>query len=311
MGRRRVADYVVAGLMLGALGATIAARPDAVGILSDVARSPARALSDVRLLRAGSDALTHANHARFAPARFTAHGAERQVVERLRAHAGPGGDVRVFTVTDDPVLYVLTGQPPVWMPNLYNASPVYEQARITRWLEREDPPYALLDRDRLHWDGFQLVVRAPLVFADVVDRYVPFESLGRLDLLRRRRPSEAMPLAYWRDALGADVNLGRLASVSSFARAASCTGACADLLTIQTRGGGDGPLRIPLRVGELPFSITLARVPGEAVYHVLLDRVWFWRAAQWAGLPRGLGEAAPDGLGLSIRPVAPDDRALY
>ena len=37
--------------------------------------------------------------------------------------------MRLFALSDDPILYVLTGQFPVWQTNLYNASPWYEQQR--------------------------------------------------------------------------------------------------------------------------------------------------------------------------------------
>lgn len=310
-GRRRVADYTVAGLLLGALCATILVRPTTWAVLVDVSRSGARALSDAGILLAGSEAVRRANEARYAPERFAAYHAQRQVVERLRAHAGAGRPVRVFTVTDDPALYILTGQPPVWLANLYNTSPRYEQARMVRWLREDDPPYAVINRDRWGWDEFQYVVRTPLLFAEVVDRYVPFDAVGRLDLLRRRGAAEALPLPYWRDTLGADVNVGRLASVSSFGRAPACERACADLLEVEMPGRGEGPVRVPLSVGGLPFSVTYSRVPGEAVYRVLLDRVWFWRAAQRASLPRGLGGPIPGGLEVRIRRVPANDGVLY
>ena len=139
----------------------------------------------------------------------------------------------------------------------------------------------------------------------------PANAVGRIDLLRRRGAAEGLPLSYWRDALGADVNVGRLASVSSFDRAPSCESACADLLEVQVRGRGEGPVRVPLHVGDLSFSVTLSRVRNEAVHRVLLDRVWFWRAAQRSNLSRRLGEAIPDGLGVRIRRVPVNDHVLY
>ena len=310
-GKRRTIDYLAAGLILGAISATLVARPDAARKLAILSGSVNRALSDVQRLATGAEALSQANAARFAPDRFTSYPAERQAVERLRAHAGPGRDVRVFAVTDSPILYVLTGQPRVWMPNLYNASPVYEQVRMVRLLENEAPPYAVVNRDRLVFDGFQMAVRVPLVFAEVVDRYVPLESLGRVDLLRRRASTERPALSYWRETLGADVNVGRLASVSSFDRSGACQGPCADLLEVRVAGAGEGPIQVPLRVGDLSFSVTLTRVPDEHVYRVLLDRVWFWRVAQRSNLPRGLGESLPQSVHPQVRQVPINDAVLY
>lgn len=310
-GRRRMIDHVVAGLILGTIGATLVAKPDATSVLATVSGSFGRALSDVRLLLTGADAVDEANRVRFAPERLARYPAERQVVDRLRAHAGPAGDVRVFAVTDNPILYVLTGQPRVWMANLYNGSPVSEQTRMVRWLQSENPPYAVLNRDRLMLDGFQLVVRNPLVFAEAVDRYVPFDSIERIDLLQRRVSGEPVALAYWRDRLGADVNVGRVASVSSFSRAATCESRCADLLDVGIAGAGAGSVQIPIRVADLAFSVTFTRVPDEAAYRVLLDRVWFWRAAQRSNLPRSLGESQNASVRPRIRQVPIDEGVLY
>ncbi len=309
-GRRCTVEYVVAGVTLGLAGAIVAGSPGAAPLAHAVAKAPSRLVSDAALLARGGDVIRTANAARFAPERFGLYVAERQVFARLRAHAGSDGDLRVFALTDAPILYVLTGQPPVWSANLYNASPVYEQERIVKWLDEEQPPYVVLDPDRLNWDGFQKVVRAPIVFSAVVDRYVPFDSVGRIDLLRLRAPGEPMALAFWRERLGAWVDIGHLARVSSFQESDDCHAACGDLLVVKTPSG-DGRVTVALLIDELTFLLTFDRVPGENVYRVLLDRVWFWHAAKRADLARGLEVSTPAGVRARIVPVPLKEGVLF
>jgi hypothetical protein len=216
----------------------------------------------------------------------------------------------VFTLTDDPVLYILTDQPSMWMVNLYNGSPAYEQARMVSWLQTHKPRFCVLDTDRLMWDGFQQVVRAPIVFNEVIDTYVPADIVGRLDVLRRRQPGEPLALDFWRDRLGTDVNIGRLASISSYVNSLDCETECGDVLRVEMAEGGSGSVTIPFTVSDSSFSVTFARVPSERVYHVLLDRIWFWNVAKRAGLDPIIGPA-PEAARLEHRRVAIRRDVLY
>ena len=137
-----------------------------------------RLLRDLDVVGDGPRAWQAVNMARFARDRVVCTLPSASWSIDSRCYSGPRGDVRVFTVTDDPVIYLLTGQPAVWMANLYNASPAYEQTRLVSWIRNEKPPYAILDPNRLTFDGFQEVVRDPLVFAEVVHAYVPLEVVG-------------------------------------------------------------------------------------------------------------------------------------
>jgi hypothetical protein len=250
--------------------------------------------------------------ARFSPDRFTVYASQRQVIERLRLHAGPGADLRVFAVTDDPVLYVMTGQPAVWVSNMYNTSPTYEQERMVRWLREDKPPYAVLDPDHLIWDGFHQAVRVPVVYSEVVHSYVPLDVVGRIHVARRRRSDEKPAIPYWRERLGADVDVGRLASVSSFrAGTTACSQVCGDLLEIEVPFGGTGRVTVSFVVADLPFSLTFTRVPSESTYRVLLDRVWFWNVAKRDGMPRSVAHALPAGVNVRVHSVPMKAGVLY
>ena len=310
-GRRRVADYVAIGAIFGALAAALLVKPSLPATAAFLARSPLRALSDFQVLTVERASAGRVNAARFAPDRFTMFLSERKAVAMLRARSGATGDVRVFALTDNPVLYILTGQPTVWMSNLYNASPVYEQAAVVQWIEQDKPPYAIFDPDRLSFDNFQMPVRVPLVFSEVVSAYVPLDVADRLQILRRRASGEPIALAYWRERLGSNNDVGRLASISSFAGASSCSSTCGDLLEVQLPPGGSGPVSIPMTVNGLPFSVSFTRMPDETAYDVLLDRVWFWEVAKRNGLAHALDATLPPGVSARVRQVPWKPGVLY
>jgi hypothetical protein len=116
-------------------------------------------------------------------------------------------------------------------------------------------------------------------------------------------------LSYWRDTLGPDINLGRIASVSSFDASAGCTTGCGDLLEVHVAADGTGRVKVPIVVGGLSFGLWFTSVPQDTLYRVLLDRVWFWDVAKRAGLPHGIGTSAPPGV--RVRQVALSDDRLY
>ena len=76
----------------------------------------------------------------------------------------------------------------------------------------------------------------------------------------------------------ADVDVGRLASVSSFSEAAGCSSACGDLLVVEMPAGGAGRVSVPVTAADLPFSLSFTRVPegvsmGSCSRAVTSDRV--------------------------------------
>jgi hypothetical protein len=251
------------------------------------------------------------NEARFAPERFAMFLDERRVVDWLHTHVPSAPDRRVFAITDDPVFYILTGQSSIWMSNMYDASPVYRQKHVIKWLREETPPYTVLDRDRLTFDGFQKVVRVPLIFSEVASTYLPVDQVGRFQILRHREPGEAVALTFWRQTLGSDVNVGRLTSISSFSTARTCSQACGDLLEVELPRGGAGRVSLPMTISNVPFSLTFTRVPDETTYRLLLDRVWFWNIAKREGLPHAVDPTVSSDLRVRIRSVEDNPTLLY
>jgi hypothetical protein len=309
-GRRGKTEYVACGIVMGAFLAMLVVRPTAGVDVTTIARAPSRLAGVVSVLWRRQALAPTVNAARFAPERFDMYVLERRAVETIRRHAGPSGDVGVFALTDEMSVYLLAGQRRLWISNMYDASPLPRQTKVVEWLKRESPPYVVFNVDHLLFDGFQMVVRVPLVYAEVVSRYVPLEVDGKMQVLRLRGAAEPLALSYWRDRLGADVDVGRLASVSSFG-ARNCSGECGDLLEVHAPLGGTGRVTVPITAAGLPFSVSFTRVPGETTYRLLLDRVWFWNAAKRAGLPYGLAQTPDPTLQIDVRSVDSTIAALY
>jgi hypothetical protein len=305
---RRRWEYLLGGALIGAVYAALLVQPGGEGLRA-LLQSPGRAASDLVFLVTDHHTAAAVNSARFASERFRMYVPEMQILDKIRQHAGVGGDARLFCLTDDPVLYILSGQT-VWLSNLYDASPVYRQTRMVRWLRESRPPYVVLNPGTVVFDQFQKAVRVPLVFSETVFQYVPLDTGAVLHLLRRREVGEPIALSYWRDTLGPDINLGRIPSVSSFDASAGCTTGCGDLLEVQVAADGTGKVKVPIVVGGLSFGLWFTSVSQETtLYRVLLDRVWFWDVAKRAGLPHGIGSSAPTGV--RIRQVALSDERLY
>jgi hypothetical protein len=182
---------------------------------------------------------------------------------------------------------------------------------VVNWLREESPPYTVLDNDWLTFDGFQKAVRVPLIFSEVASTYVPADVVGRFKVLRRRGPSESVALTYWRETLGADVDVGRLASISGFTRARGCAVMCGELLEVDVRPGGAGRVSLAMTIADLPFTLTVTRVPNETTYRILFDRVWFWEVAKRAGLPHTLGPTVSSDMRVRLRLVEPNATLLY
>jgi hypothetical protein len=308
-GTRRPVEDGVSGMVLGIALAAAFVKPAAADFSRSLLSAPRRAWSNLQLLADPEPLAKRVQSEQFSEDRFRSYVAQREVVAWVRANAP--NDVRLFALTDNAVLYLLTGQPTVWLSNLYDGSPVDRQARIVSWLEEERIPFAVVAPDGLRFDGFQTAVRLPLVYSAAAYRYVPLQVVGGVHVLRRRSDTEAPDLAFWRDLIGADLNLGRLASVSSYQPADDCETDCGTLLQIEVPPGTSGVITVPITVGGLSFSVSFTATPRDRYHRVLAERLWFWSVGRRAGLPVAVDSTLSEGVRVTLHPTRIDDRILY
>ena len=260
--------------------------------------------------RSGFD---RANAERYAPARFLRHTDETAVVLALETRTK--GPVTLFALSDSPVLYILTGQPPVWMSNMFNASPVSEQRRVSDWLTRSRPDFVVFKRDQLTLDGIQSVVRLPLVFDAVMAHYVPDGRIKDYEVMRRRNGTEAVPLDRWLELFGTSIDLGRLPTIIDAAKRPTCsqTEVCDEYVVIRTaRNVSTGqPAVCALDVDGRRFDIHFQLESGVTSYTIPLSRLWIWKAAAETGVRPTVATLPSDARRAGLIKVAMDPERLY
>jgi hypothetical protein len=257
--------------------------------------TPRHLADSIQIIASGESLLEKANASYFAPEHFDGFPEERAVVARIRAVASGEVAPEVFVLTDDPIVYILSGQrAPVFHANMYNASPIYEQERVIKWIDATKPAFVVFEPGALNFDEFQKVVRLPLVFNAVVESYVPQEAVGRFEILRRRQLGEPIAMAYWRDKLGAETKFGHLGQLSSFEQFGACeplsSAFCVDFLQVRLSTSPAPPrsVDVPMQIAGLQFEIVLDTIPEKHEYQLRLDRFWPWHAATVAGFSRGV-----------------------
>jgi hypothetical protein len=255
-------------------------------------------------------ASAEANRERFAPERFELYQVERALVATLSSRRG--GPVRLFALSDDPILYVLTKQFPVWQTNLYNASPTYEQQRVVAALRNDPPDYMVAIPGRLTFDLVPVAVRNPDVVALAVDRYVPDAPVDPYLVLRPRRDGEPVQPAFWRTLFGDTLDLGMLPLSLADTSYPPCTPAavCQELLVLTALGPAEERTgSIGLEIARARIDLTFGMKPDVRRYVIPLSRLWPGVAARAAGL--SLDVVATDGFTVERRVVGRPPGRLY
>jgi hypothetical protein len=160
------------------------------------------------------------------------------------------------------------------------------------------PSFVLVAKSQLYFEGFHKAIRTPLVFDEVVESYVPFESAGGFQVARRRGGGEPPALSSWREILGSEVDLGLLGAASSVDRLSACSPrpgtTCLEFLRLHVPPSEElgRHVDIAFLVGGLSYRVRVHLVRGRAEYAVNLSRLWFWSVARRRGIT---AEVLPQG----------------
>ena len=274
---RNAMEFVAAGGVLGAYIAIMAMSGTLPGHWQQVIEGPNRVAT---FFTGDALRIAEANDKRFASFHFERFEDEVRVAKRIRALSPPGKPATSYVLTDNQVIYILLDQKPPFHSNAYNSSPVYEQEKVRQWLVRNKPKYTVLDPTKLAFDTFSTIVRVPVYFNHVIENYVPLETVGTLELLRRRRPGEPIAAVFWRDKLGSTIAFGHFPRASTAARLDRCMPGetCQNFLKISIPDTRQDRriLSVPFKAGGLDFTATFVAVSGSNFYYLSLDRIWFW-----------------------------------
>jgi hypothetical protein len=219
----------------------------------------------------------------FSATRFVRLPEYRQVVDVLRQNSRIREGAPVWTLGDGAMFTVMLRQRwPYYFPNFYDASPIEFQREIIDRLGKRPPERVVFNTApaAMTFDFVPNIVRVPLLFQWAVENLVPEQRVGTFEILRRRAPEEPVALAWWRDRIGGDVNLGHVPRLADGHGSPCSDGSdCGTQLEVRLTGPArPATVTIPLEVGELSFSVTFDTSSGER-FMVPLDRLWFWTGA--------------------------------
>jgi hypothetical protein len=285
--RRDAVAAAITGAFAGAMLAGLQFDEGLQSYLSGVGATPVRTI-DSLVYASRPDAVRGAEDEAVALGRYYSW-PEAEIARRLRTVSG--SERPSFAVLGDgPMLYVWLRQRPPYHVNLYDSAPLAQQRKMIERLEETKPTYLAWDRDPFPVDKVPYHVRDPLVFSYAIDHYVPAQrgkrscppaqpSCGAADILRRRRPTEKVPLGYWVSRLGNQIDLGFIPSYADPPRdPCGGEGSCATYAVVRGTAMYKGAAIQLIATGQgRSFGVLMRTRPGPSSYAVRLDRLWFWR----------------------------------
>ena len=311
--KRTIVETATAGGVLGAYIAIVTMSGALPGHWYQLKDGPERLLG---FFMDDSMPFDEANAKQFAPFHFTRFKDEVKVSERIQVLSLPGETARMYVLTDNQVIYILLGQKPPYHSNMYNSSPIYEQKKVLQWLVENTPTYVVFDPGKLIFDTFQAIVRTPLYVNHVIENYTPLETVGTLEILRRRRAGEPVATKFWREKIGATLAFGHFPRASTASKLPDCAleTECQDFLKITVpKGTFNGKtLAIPFKAGGLDFEATFVVVKEVETYYLSLTRMWFWDVLNRSEITTRIeNKRLPKGIDVKFQRRAAGSDILY
>ena len=220
----------------------------------------------------------------------------------------PDGDI--FVLGDRADLYLLLDKPAPYFISFYNQSPIQSQRRTISWLQRHRPAFVFWDATARVFDQVPNVVRVPLLFRYMVSHYLPAGEVRNFQLLRSRRPEEAVDITYWRRMLGDTINLGYIPSLSLAGSSALPGGSVSDrYVAVDVHSPVQGRTdTLQLSISGQNLGIQFTERAGVSRYWINLERL------PWMDLEAGLPTLLPPqrtGLAANLRLLAFRTDRLY
>lgn len=280
--RPRPVPALTAGLAIGAFVAMLhlTATVTPGDYVSDAVTTPVRVADNAALAAFDRERVRRAGSQRFAPRRFEGVPEYESIAKPYGPALGGPGEHRFATLGDAQILYPALSQLPPQYISLYDAGRVSEQKKLLEAL-RAAPPAKLVWRHDFGIDGMPYVVRDPLVFRYAIDHYVPETFSSPADILRRRKPREAVAWDYWRGRLNEILDLGFIPGYSKGAELDDCRPGrsrpgCVPYALLSGRAEDGNPVDVRMPRPGGGFTARFAAQSDVRVYAIRLDRLWFW-----------------------------------
>lgn len=189
----------------------------------------------------------------------------------------PAPPIPSFAVVgDSQMTYVLLHQAPPYQIDMYDAGRIAEQRAMLSDLRRRPPRYVIWSKPFFQ-DGVPYSVRDPLVFSWLIENYVPDNISAATDILRRRRPLEPIPAAFWSSQLGGGVDLEYIPSASDATESPRCSRGpgCVRYALVSGHGAAGSEVYVQVSGRGHTYPVSFRVRSGVLVYPIRLDRLWF------------------------------------
>ena len=281
--RRSLRSVVATSVFACALLAALHFDSGLDGRLTAAAKSPIRAADSLRFLTEPGS-ISSRTDATYARSRFAA----QPDIELARELVSVSGSAHpsFFVLGDAAILYLWFGQRPPYQVNLYNSAPIGEQRRMVDLLRRDRPQYLVLTPEPTGVDGLPHQVRDPLLYSYAIQSYVPVLPAWRdcpplpqpckaAEILRRRAPSEPIPIEFWKSQLGDSIDLGYIPSHAD--PPGRCRGDCTEYAVVEGKAASKGDtIELEASGRGQRFAVVMKTRPRTPGYTIRLDRLWFW-----------------------------------
>jgi hypothetical protein len=218
----------------------------------------------------------------------------------------------IFVLGDRADVYIALRRAPAFYPNIYNQSPLFCQRKTIAWIHTNSPKYLIWDPDEKFFDEVPNLVRVPLLYNYAVARFVPLGVIDEYDVLRLRRGDEPPALAYWRDKLGAAIDLGSIPALSTALAKATAGGRYQmRYLIVRPSPPVDGFVySIVVQLAGEPYTVYFRGRRDVNEYAIALDRLPFAQIGDEFGRPPTV-DSVPSGVSAEIRTLRFPRQRLY
>jgi len=193
-------------------------------------------------------------------------------------------DDDLFILGDDSYLYIILNQKTPFYITFYNQSILYSQKNTVNWIHNHQPKYVMWRESFKEFDEVPNIVRAPLLFDDIVSNYAYLDRIGQFLILQRKNTATSINMDFWREHLGDTVNLGFIPSRSEpekFTVHKNATSYNFNFLNVTIQNPVQDAIReIPFDIDGGVYKIAFKEKKNTYEYNINLNRIWFWQAAR-------------------------------
>jgi hypothetical protein len=272
------------GIITGLLVAALVASGELTSLRSGIAAAPRSLFADTKAFLQPSGADRAAERQRFSSSHFEQYTSELALGQTIRPLLR-GGSSSLYVLGDAPVEYVLLDQRPPWEINVYNTSPIRDQAHVIAWIDQHRPSVVVLDRQNGQlFDGVPNDVRIPLVYQKIITSYEPETTSGPFDVLRRMQSGQQPADGFWLNRLGAVLDLGAIPDAEPAVGPPVPGAPRTPVLQVTTAGpASPGLVSVPISFGGTVVTVQFD-ASGRRRYEIPVDRLWPWALSHHVAL---------------------------